>query len=154
MNNASGAQCDRSYWQEVGGTVSALRWFYPSYVQGHGTLRILVAVDSELARVTTPIGPDQESHIFSARLGRQRTIGADACAGCADDASLYFAQADFFQTNLDNFVIDGVGFANWPVDGPKCVSWQQGAHPSGYRCLMIVDPTHNATWGSIKSLYR
>jgi hypothetical protein len=66
-------------------------------------------------------------------------------------AHLYFAQADLFQTNGDNFVIDGVGASNHPVAGQKCVGWQNAAGPF---CPPDVTPTRNATWGSIKSLYR
>ena len=67
-------------------------------------------------------------------------------------ASLYFAQADFYQTNLDNFVVDGVGGMNQPA-GPsnRCVGWQTvytiDTCPAG-------DPVRNPTWGALKSLYR
>jgi hypothetical protein len=151
MANAASANCTRSYWGEVGSPSSAARWFYPSYMANHATLRLLVAVDAQIAAATPQIGAGEESHIFGARLGRALSTGAGSCAGCLNAAHLYFAQADLFQTNGDNFVIDGVGASNHPIAGQKCVGWQNAAGPF---CPPDVTPTRNATWGSIKSLYR
>jgi hypothetical protein len=150
MANAATAICDRSYWAEVGNPVQADRYFYPSYLANHATLRMLVAVDASVAETTPQIGATEESHIFGARLGRANSTGAGSCAGCGNGAHLYFAEADFFQTNGDNFIIDGVGGVNHPVPGTKCVTWQ--SPPAA--CPPDITPTHNATWGSIKSMYR
>lgn len=153
FDNASGAVCDRSYWGEVGNPVAAARWFYPTYMTNHATFRLLTAVDALVAQATPQIGAGEESYVFGARLGRQTSTGAGSCAGCLNPANLYFAQADFFQTNGDNFIIDGVGGANHPVDGNKCATWQNAAGPAG-ACPPEGTPAHNSTWGSIKSMYR
>lgn len=150
MANAASANCTRSYWGEVGSPSSASRWFYPSYSPSHATLRLLVAVDAQVAASSPQIGVGEESHILGARLGRALSTGAGSCAGCLNAAHLYFAQADMFQTNLDNFVVDGVGPTNLPVAGTKCVGWQNAAGPF----CPATTPTRNNTWGSIKSLYR
>ena len=153
LGNAAGATCDRAYWSEVGPPSSASRFFYPGPLgANHGTFRILVAVDASVATTTPQIGAGEESHVFGARLGRQNSTGAGSCAGCLNQAHLYFAQADFFQTNLDNFVIDGVGLPNAPVNGTKCATWQV-ANAAVDGCP-VVTPARNNSWGSIKSLYR
>jgi hypothetical protein len=154
MANAAAVTCDRSYWADVGNPVQAARYFYPTYMSNHATFRMLVAVDASVAETTPQIGATEESHVFGARLGRANSTGAGSCAGCLNAANLYFGQADFFQTNGDNFVIDGVpptSPTNHPVPGPKCVTWQNAAGPA---CPTDVTPARNATWGSIKSMYR
>jgi len=153
--NASGAVCDRSYWSEVGSPWSASRWFNPTYRSNHGTFRVLVVVDSSVARTTPQIGAGEESFIFGARLGREYSTGAGSCAGCLDPAHLYFAEADFFQTNFDYFVVDGPGpfGTNLPVNGTKCATWQV-QQPQVNGCPSEVVPVRNHTWGALKSLYR
>jgi hypothetical protein len=151
FDGATGAVCDRAYWGDVGNPVAASRWFFPSYLANHGTFRLLTAVDAQVAQSTPQINTGEESYVFGARLGRAASTGAGSCAGCLNPAHLYFAQADFFQTNGDNFVIDAVGGSNPPVPGNKCVTWQNSAAGP---CPQDVVPTRNATWGSIKSMYR
>lgn len=153
FDNSSGAAvCDVSYWGDVGNPVAAARYFYPTYMSNHATLRLLTAVDAQQAQSTPQIPVGSESYVFGARLGRQLSTGAGSCAGCLNAANLYFAQADFFQTNGDNFVIDGVsGTTNHPVAGNKCVTWQNAA---GVPCPPEQTAARNATWGTIKSLYR
>jgi len=117
---------------------------------------LFVAVDAQLAAATPQIGVGEESYIFGARLGRLNSTGAGACAGCLIPTNLYFAEADFFQTNGDNFVIDGLGPPNLPSDGMKCATWQvfeSAPHGPTGPCPAIV-PVRNSTWGSLKSLYR
>ena len=150
MANNAGATCDRSYWGEVGSPSSAARWFFPSWQSNHGTLRLLVAVDAQVAGATPQIGAGEESHIFGARLGRANSTGAGSCAGCSNEARLYFAQADFFQTNLDNFVIDGVGTSLSP--GNKCATFN--LFPGSPTCVYDPLATKNPTWGALKSTYR
>jgi hypothetical protein len=150
MANAAGVTCDRSYWAEVGNPVQADRYFYPSYAPNHATFRMLVAVDASVAETTPQVGLGEESHIFSARLGRAQSTGAGSCAGCLSRVCLYFSQADFFQTNGDNFVIGVTGPPNTPLPGQAYVSWQLGVGETA----CAGTPVRNATWGSIKSLYR
>ena len=149
-NNAS-ATCDRSYWGEVGSPSSASRWFYPTYAGGHGTLRLLVAVDAQIAAATPQIGAGEESHILGARLGRQNSTGAGSCFGCLEPMNLYFAQADFFQTNGDNFVIGGVGTSGIPFNNERCATFN-GISPA--EACAIGDAVRNGSWGAIKSMYR
>jgi hypothetical protein len=150
MANNAGATCDRSYWGEVGSPSSASRFFYPGPLgQNHGTLRFLVAVDAQVAGATAQIGDGEESHIFGARIGRQLSTGTGSCAGCLNKTCLYFAQGDFFQTNLDNFVVGEVG-TNIPVPGQAYVGYQLAVGETQCPATAV----RNATWGSIKSLYR
>ena len=88
MANAASANCTRSYWGEVGSPSSASRWFYPTYASNHATLRLLVAVDAQVAASSPQIGAGEESHIFGARLGRALSTGAGSCAGCLNPAHL------------------------------------------------------------------
>jgi len=150
MANAAGAACDRSYWAEIGNPVQASRYFYPTYAANHATLRFLVAVDAAVAASSPQIGLGEESHIFSGRLGRAQTTGANACAGCLNRVCLYFAQADMFQTSNDNFQIGVVGPPNNPAAGQAYVTWQ---FPVG-EVACAGTAVRNGTWGSIKSLYR
>jgi len=151
FDNGSGAAiCDRSYWGDVGNPVAADRFFYPSYAANHGTLRLLTAVDAQVAQSTPQIPVGAESYVFGARLGRALSTGAGACAGCLNRTCLYFALAEFFQTNLDNFNVGEVGGANIPQPGNAYVGWQLNVAETG----CAGTPVRNATWGSIKSLYR
>jgi hypothetical protein len=153
MENAAGAVCDRSYWSEVSPPSSATRWFFPTYQGNHGALRMLVAVDAQAATQTPQIGTGEESHIFGVRLGRANTTGPGACAGCDVPMSLHFTEADFFQTNLDNFVIGGFGSPySYPGRGSNCATWQM--LPNDRACSIEPLPTNNSSWGAIKSLYR
>jgi len=151
--NGAGATCDRSYWLEVGTPTSLVRWLFPTYRPNHGTLQILVAVNGQVASQTPQIGVGEESFIFGARLGNQGSMGPGACSGCANPSHLYFAEAEFFQSNFDNFTIDAVGPGNYPSDGPKCATWQV-TPPVVDACPNDGSPVRNSSWGSIKSLYR
>jgi hypothetical protein len=62
--------------------------------------------------------------------------------GCLNKTCLYFAQAMFFQTNLDNFVVGEVG-TNIPVPGQAYVGYQLAVGETQCPATAV----RNATWG-------
>lgn len=88
-----------------------------------------------------PVSPDSEYFAYRLRIGHARTSGADACDGCAMAACLELRSLSLWQPA-------GVGDVEL-AEGWRTVGWQGTRHfPSCYT------PTHNRTWGAIKSLYR
>lgn len=85
---------------------------------------------------------DVETYLFRLVLDHVRTVGTDACAGCATATCVLFYRAVLVQpAGVGDFEL------SWPHDF-QTAGWNGG---SGSLCSVAV---RRATWGAIKSLYR
>jgi hypothetical protein len=95
----------------------------------------------------TPITADTEWGICKLNIGGARTIGTGSCAGCLDGAC--------FVLN-DVFLTQPIGLGDYHISNPidrQHVSWQASGASIAGGCPGAT-PARQATWGSVKSLYR
>ena len=109
-----------------------------------GRIRLVCAV-------AAPIDVDNvsENYYFKVTYTNGKTTGTGACAGCTDGACIVFNSIELDQN-------PGVPNAVTIVTNPlnrSYVLWQSGGGSVAGGCPQAV-PTKNATWGSVKSLYR
>jgi hypothetical protein len=143
--------CQDYFGSRPSGTVGAFAYDWPhpryGYVDGVALLRTVQAVQRYQER--GPIGPG-EWHVLTITLLANRTVGADACAGCQTPVAVWFSRLRITQY---------VGVGDLELTQPSVgnlVGWQCPAHPAtpfgvSFDC---VTPTTPRTWGQIKSLYR
>ncbi|MFI5372651.1 MAG: hypothetical protein ACHQ52_13930 [Candidatus Eisenbacteria bacterium] len=82
-----------------------------------------------------------------ATLDRQSTVpgGSSVCAGCLEGVSLYLQGVELFGFSpSEDYMLSY-------QDTRQFVLWQGG---DTYGPFCVPDPTRNATWGAIKSMYR
>ena len=120
-----------------------------AYDVGFGTpsrarLRIQAAVP-----VTNrgPVDPGAEYFAYKVNLLRGKTTGAGLCAGCANSACIVLNDVQLFQpleAQNDPQIVNPANrnFATWQLPS---------GGPAG---CPLSTPTRNATWGTVKSLYR
>ncbi len=92
---------------------------------------------------TSPLASGQEWYGMRFRLDYQKTVGAEACAGCSTPVSLTVSSVNVYYSASDRWLLQ------YPIaNGTLC--WQ--GTPGRY----CFDPTPvaNRTWGQLKSLYR
>ena len=102
--------------------------------------------------VNTPVSllgvdnPNMTWGVARFTINNQKTVGTPSCARCSDGACIVFSSCNVIRVgNLGNRLMTG------PANpGGEYVTWQGGA---GTNCPAAV-PTRNATWGTVKSLYR
>jgi len=88
-----------------------------------------------------------EMYIFKISIGGARTVGAGVCAGCLDGAC--------FVLN-DQLLTQPIGVGDYHISNPilrQHVSWQASGASIPNGCPGGT-PSKNATWGSVKALYR
>ena len=116
----------------------------------------------------------QEYFQFTLNLGRSKTTGTGACAGCTDPVVIFLTSARLTPTTGPSLILNrGANYS-----GSQWVSWQNG-YPTNVvlppvcefnpiipnHCALnqttfftvlpySVTPTRNSTWGQVKSLYR
>ena len=128
----------------------------------YGTLATHTGASPNISTITisaemsdpTPVDPSLEYYAFRMSVGRSKSTGSSACAGCAktvcivlDYIQLYQSPEGGFDPRIDNPVIRN--YAVWQ-DG----SYRLHEHDSP-ECLPPIPTGARApTWGSIKSLYR
>ena len=79
-------------------------------------------------------------------INNQKTAGTPNCGRCSDGACIVFNSCNVIRVgNVGNRLLSGPS-----IPGSDYVTWQGGA---GTDCPGAV-PTKNATWGTVKSLYR
>jgi len=89
-----------------------------------------------------------ESVIMSLGINQLATVGTGSCAGCLDPVCLVFNSCNITTSgNLNNILLTGGA-----TPGSDFATWQGGAI-GGNGCPGAT-PTRNATWGSVKALYR
>ncbi len=134
--------------------------------QGMMTYQVMNATDARILLSTAmPEGETvsfdsgTEYYVFRLNLGRSRTTGTGACAGCSMPACLLLDNIQLFQSPQEaNDPIDSAGaisqLATW--HGAGIFTWDDFEnHRSGIGCAPDL-PTRAArsTWGAVKSLYR
>ena len=106
-------------------------------------IKLVEAVPQQLVKNLVPA---QDYFSFNIRLTNVKTVGLDACAGCTTPVCIVFNSVNI--TTVQNLNNRFISTASSP--GSNFVTWQGGG---GTNCPAAT-PTRNATWGSLKSLYR
>ena len=107
----------------------------------------LLSIHGVLAADAVTRFAGQEYGIARWTIMNTKTVGTPSCTGCQTPVCLVFNSARF-TTPADTPV--GTLLTGAANPGSDYVTWQGGA---GTNCPAAT-PTKNATWGSVKSLYR
>jgi len=95
-----------------------------------------------------PVDADVEYFAFNLLINNAKTVGAGACAGCTVPVCLVLNSIKLTQPiGVGDFVLSQA--AN---PASNYITWQGGAI-GGSGCPAAT-PAKNATWGTVKSLYR
>jgi hypothetical protein len=119
---------------------------------GPNTARIL-CVNAVQPISLQNLSPALEYGVFSLLITNVKSTGLGSCAGCLVPVCLVFNSLKMTTAgNIDNRLLVG------PADGvaSNYATYQGGAGvttPLGQGCPQAT-PTKNATWGSVKALYR
>lgn len=130
------------YWAGAGqGGMTA---YITPYATAANRARLLMiyAVPQNIA---APVDETLEYYAFKATVNGSKSVGTGACAGCADPVCIVLNEVKLTQP---------VGVGDFRIQNPASrnfVTWQGGAVSGG---CPAATPTHNTTWGSVKSLYR
>jgi len=107
-----------------------------------GRLRVQCAVPFDNRG---PVDPGTEYYAFKVNLQRAKSTGTGPCAGCTTPACIVLNDIQLFQPP---------DAANDPdITNPlnsNYVTWQASLVPG----CPLSTPTHNSSWGQVKSLYR
>jgi hypothetical protein len=118
---------------------------YQLNLHGANSARIL-CVDAVAAAAIVDLFAAQEYGIAKWTISNVKTVGTGSCTGCLTAACITFNSANITTNgNLNNTKLTSEA-----APGSNYVTWQGGG---GTNCPAAV-PTKNATWGSVKSLYR
>jgi hypothetical protein len=106
----------------------------------------LVIAEAVPASALAAVDPSGEYFSINVSVSNSKTVGAGACAGCSTPVCIVLNSIKLTAGggDLDEFI------GNAAVS--NAVTWQGGAI-GGNGCPLAV-PTHNTTWGAVKSLYR
>lgn len=142
------------YWQGAGTAAIAA---YQEGLHGGNSARIKAVVAIPSGTQTDQTG-DTEYFGFNLGVSHQKTVATGACAGCTTAACLtlnsILVGTTLTATNV--FLSGGAAVPGNGGMGSDSITWQTGAGVSstlGTGCPAAT-PTHNRTWGQIKSLYR
>jgi len=113
----------------------------PSLVSRHRRIKVALAVP--LSAIMDLVA-DTEYFSCNLRIDHAKTVGADACGGCAGSVCLVFTS---IRINTLTPASDRY-FSSAVTPGSNMVHWQG----SGADCLLV--PVRNQSWGQVKSLYR
>ena len=132
------------YWQ--GGAVGGSTMDFP--VGNRGRLRPQCALALGDLRIG-PVLEGVEVYLFKMVIDNRRTVGPEACGGCADEAcivmnTLFITQTPGTAPNL---------FMMHPAS-VQHVIWQAWTTVDPRQSCPAVTPVRSRTWGSIKTLYR
>jgi len=151
------------------GTVSCIDWSvlqasmniaaYDVAAHGPNTARIkcLNAVKSNQVQ---NVGPGQEYIVAKLTINNLLTTGAGACGGCLTPVCLVFNSCELDTVDPAVSVLLGSPAHSGPLpdgtDHSDYAAWQGGGVPivNGKQGCPLAVPTRNATWGSVKALYR
>jgi len=151
----------------VNGTASCIDWSnlqasmniaaYDVGAHGPNTARIK-CLNAVKATQVKNVGPGIEYIVAALTINNDLTTGAGACGGCQTPVCLVFNSCELdtldpavsvlldFPAHTGPAVTDHSDYAAWQGGGVPIVNGRQG-------CPLAV-PTRNATWGSVKALYR
>ena len=118
---------------------------YQMGLHGPNSARILCVNAVQAAAVADLLG-SQEYGIAKWTFNHQKSVGTGSCAGCQTPVCITFNSANITtEGNLRNTKLTSEASL-----GSNYITWQGGG---GTNCPAAT-PTKNATWGSVKSLYR
>ena len=109
----------------------------------------IVAAIAVPASAVGPVDADVEYFSFNLTMNNAKTVGTGACAGCSIPVCLVLNSIKLTQ---------GVGIGDFKLSAPgngidsNYITWQ-GGNIGGSGCPAAT-PAKNATWGTVKSLYR
>lgn len=92
-----------------------------------------------------PVDPSTEYYSYKVNLQRAKSTGTGNCAGCSTPACIVLNTLQLFQPPdaLNDPEISNPAASNY-------VTWQAASVPN----CPLSTPTHNSSWGQVKSLYR
>ncbi len=94
-----------------------------------------------------PLDAGVEYFSFNMLINNAKTVGTGACAGCAVPVCMVLNSIKITQpVGVGDYKLSDAG-----APGSNIITWQGGAVGGG-GCAAV--PARNATWGSVKSLYR
>ena len=118
---------------------------YQMGLQSANTARILCVNAVQVAAIADLSG-GQEYGIAKWTFNNAKTVGTGSCTGCQTAVCIVFNSANITtEGNLRNTKLTSEASL-----GSNYITWQGGG---GTNCPAAT-PTKNATWGSVKSLYR
>jgi hypothetical protein len=112
-------------------------------IPNRARISLVCAIDGTLAG---PIAAGTEVYSFKVVVSNARTVGTALCAGCTDGVCIVLNSILITQNQRS---IGGKKFLTTPGTN-AAVTWNGGI-PAG--CYGAT-PAKNATWGSVKALYR
>lgn len=107
----------------------------PSGLPNAARLKIALAISSPQDQP-----PGVETYAFKATLSGQKSTGTGSCAGCSVPVSIVLNEVKSAGLTASERLTGAMG--------NQCLTWQGGGSLCG------ATPTHNSTWGQVKSLYR
>jgi len=92
-----------------------------------------------------PVDASTEYYSYKVNLQRAKSTGTGNCPGCNEAACIVLNSIQLFQPpeDLNDPEIDNPASSNY-------VTWQAASVPG----CPLSTPTHNSSWGQVKSLYR
>lgn len=139
---AGPANCT-DYW--AGQAAGGFSAFNPNIVPGALNRARVLAVFAVAPALTGPVDETLEYGAFKITVNGTKTVGATACAGCLDPVCVVLNEVKLTQP---------VGVGDYRIQNPATrnfLTWQGGVVTGG---CPAATPARNATWGSVKSLYR
>ncbi|MBI5170948.1 MAG: hypothetical protein HZA61_15770 [Candidatus Eisenbacteria bacterium] len=130
------------YW--TGLAAGGATAYITPYAASPNRARLLIIYATAIANAQ-PVDANLEYYAFKATMSGAKTVGAGACAGCADPVCLVLNEIKLTQP---------AGVGDYRIQAPaqrNYATWQGGVVGGG--CPAVV-PTQNRTWGSVKALYR
>ena len=118
---------------------------YQMGLHGANSGRIL-CVNAVQTSLIVDLFAGQEYGIAHWTVQNTKTVGTGACAGCLTPVCIVFNSANI----TTEAGLSDTKLTSEASPGSNYITWQGGA---GTNCPAAV-PTKNATWGSVKSLYR
>jgi hypothetical protein len=112
--------------------------------------RVLLAFARDTETSLT-LGQQYIATMSSLDMFKDTDVGDGECVGCAVPACLVLNSVELFQTAGQTPPDQDIYVMNTQATR-RYVTWQGGAVPGGG--CPAATPTRNATWGSVKSLYR
>ena len=132
------------YW--AGQAAGGFSAFNPNIVPGQLNRARILMVYAVPPALAGPVDETLEYYAFKLSFSNAKTVGTGACAGCVDPVCIVLNEIKLTQP---------VGVGNYRIQNPadgNFATWQGGVIGSGG--CPAATPARNATWGSVKSLYR